>query len=153
MATKEDVKPVAPPVVSPKDELKHLENSPALLRKQIEALEEKVAELAEREAKHFKRIENFLAKFGTYFDSTGRQSSLFVVNEFVTGGANGLALTARQGVIEEFALPLALSREDGLKFNSPFWVPEIIPEQTAEDAVELFGAEEPVSGADNKASA
>lgn len=135
-----------------KEEKEHLENSPALLRKEIAKLEDKLAELEAREAKHFKKLENFLSKFGTYYDSTGAQSSLFVVNEFVTGGANGLALTARQGVIEEFALPLALTREDGKKLKSPFWVPEIIPEQT-EDAIELFDVAEPSVGPDNKAIA
>jgi hypothetical protein len=91
-----------------------------------------------------KQLEDFMAKFGTHYNSEG-YASLFVVDELTRDGANGLALTARQGVIEQFGLPLKLKKKEAdEKKEGPYWVPMIIPKRL--EAVVLS------DGTDNKAS-
>lgn len=141
--------PQAPPQAVP------LEQVISILKLEIEDLRKQVESLRTREAKHWKMTENFLSKFGTYYDTTRKQQALFVVGQFTNGGGvNGLALTPQQGMIEQFALPMFLSLEtrEAKECKSPCMVPFLIPEEAQEKIeVELFGAEN--DGTDSKASA
>lgn len=114
------------------------------LRADLEALRVEVkdlrSELVEQKAlgaKRWQKVENFLAKFGTYYNSAG-QKALFIVNQLVNSGANGIALTPWQGLIEQFALPIKTAKK-GENIVGPCWVPEITPE-CLEEEIELFDA-------------
>jgi hypothetical protein len=121
-----------------------------ILKLEIAELQKQVERLTAREAKHWKITENFLSKFGTYYDTTRQQQALFIIGQFTRGGVNGLALTPQQGMIEQFDLPMRLSVKDGERITGPIMIPVIIPEQAEEELIELFeaGADD---GTDNKA--
>lgn len=109
------------------------------------ALERELSErIAFLEGK-WKIVENFLSSFGTYYNSEGRPAR-FIIDRFVNDGANGVALTPNQGLVEHFALPMHIDdrtdkqKKEGVKIIGPCWVPEIIPE-AAKEAVEEFGAD------------
>lgn len=108
-----------------------------ILKLEIEDLRQQISELKDLGAKRWRKVENFLAKFGTYYNSAG-QTALFIVNQLTNSGANGIALTPWQGLIEQFALPIKAAKK-GEHVIGPCWVPEITPE-CLEEEIELFDA-------------
>lgn len=112
----------------------------------VTELETKLA----RFEKRWKAMENFLSRVGTYYNTIG-DGAIFFVDKLTNSGANGVALTPNQGLIEHFSLPMKLDerteqeRKSGVKIIGPCWVPEIIPE-AAEEIIELFDSESTDSG-------
>lgn len=107
----------------------------------IEALEKRIDKI-ERKCK---RYEDIFALFGRYYNTEG-VGSFFILDAILQGGASGVALSPRQGLVEQFSLPIKAARPDSER-ERPCLVPLFIPE-AAEEALELFDAD----GADNKAS-
>lgn len=122
-------------------------DTPVAEKPTVEELLARVEELELREKKHWKIIENFLAKFGTYYNSEGG-AAFFVVDKYVNAGANGVGLTPQQGLVEQFGLRIHMQTEDEkkgkVKTLGPCFVPQIIPEI---EPVETFSPE--TAGGDN----
>ncbi len=122
------------------------------LSETVISMQAEIDSLQAKDRSHWKVIQDFLAKFGTYYNTDGH-GSLFIVDRLVNGGgANGVAITPNQGMIEQFALPTKIPAK-GEKIVGPCWVPVFIPEIAKEEAVELFDVSEQSSGANIKAVA
>ena len=118
----------------------------------VKQLESRIQELEEREARHWQKIENHLAKWGTLYDSQG-VASMFLVDALVTGGANGITLTPRQGLCDHWSVPMELERKKAHNvIEGSYWVPEIIPERTEQVTLEEFDSEKVPVGANSKAA-
>lgn len=114
-----------------------------------ESLERRIEELEAQRKRDREVLENFIAKFGTYYNSANRPS-LFIVDRLVKDGADGLVQSAQQGVFERFSVPIKAKplRDEDVR-PTEYWVPLLIPERTEEAVVELFGGSD---GADSKTS-
>lgn len=105
----------------------------------VEALLQRVEELEAREKNHWKIVENFLARFGEYYNVEGI-GAFFIVDKFVNSGVNGVALTPQQGLIEQFGLPIKTSKPER-QTDRPCFVPLIIPELKPKEEIEEFSSE------------
>lgn len=100
--------------------------TPVAEKATVEQLLARVEELEAREQNHWDVIQNFLAKFGTYYNTEG-VGAFFIVDRFTNGGVNGVAITPQQGLVEQFGLLIKTKRPE-LQTERPCFVPEIIPE-------------------------
>lgn len=121
------------------------------LKRRMVALEEQVSGLKaelDKSEKRWKSIQDFLAKFGAYYNVEGNYAGMFILHQILNGTkdqgvlAYGVALSPRQGLIDDLMLPIRLKQEKG----EPCMIPVSIPDKT-EELLENFDAEPMAVGA------
>lgn len=113
-----------------------------VLKRQVARLDTIVGELEDelekfrlREAAHWHITEDFLAKFGSYYNIEGSYAGMFILHSLLNTGAYGIALSPQQGLIEDLVLPIRTKQEP----REACMIPIVIPNKT--EVLEAFDAE------------